>query len=343
VKRPVIVAEDRIEWLDYDLPDRPPAATLRLAAVRSLVSPGTELGLFRGVALPDNLNAGFRPDAPTLVGGQSATGGGAPFPVIPGYNLVGEVVAVGESVDPGRVGERCFALARHQPLSDVPAWEAMPLPTGLEPDMAVFSYLPTLGLASLRRLGFRPGQRVAVIGLGLVGGLSLLVAESLGADAVGIERSEARRRLWRGVARHSDVVGPDDAEPDRAEVVIEATGSPAALRLAMELAGENGVVGVLGMHAEPLGDLLARHFYAKRLSIVACRNDPHLEAAAPGDFTLTRNVRFVAGLLARKAIDPSPLVTHRLPADRLAEAYRVLMADDSAMAVVLEWARGTSR
>jgi propanol-preferring alcohol dehydrogenase len=150
-----------------------------------------------------------------------------PLPLVPGHELAGEVVAVGEGVDAANVGVRvlvgldlscggchycrigefdhCLHLRRlgmevDGALSEyvrVPAANLVPLPEGLSyADAAtVADAVASPYHAIVHGADVRPGQVVAVYGLGGLGLAAVQVARAAGADVIGIARTPARRDL----------------------------------------------------------------------------------------------------------------------------------------------------
>jgi alcohol dehydrogenase len=107
-----------------------------------------------------------------------------------------------------------------------------------------------------------------------------------------------------------------------ADVVIEAAGSPGALDASLRLARGRGTISVVGAHFEPDYPLNNALMFEHELTLRFTIGDPSLDGA---------------GLLARVAdgtLDPTPVITHRMPLGDAAEAYR-LFDERSATKVVL--------
>jgi threonine dehydrogenase-like Zn-dependent dehydrogenase len=108
-----------------------------------------------------------------------------------------------------------------------------------------------------------------------------------------------------------------------ADVVIEAAGSPAALGAALRLARGRGAVSVVGAHFEPDFPLDNGLMFERELTLRFSIGDPTQD----GEELLLR--------LAAGELDPTPVLTHRLPLADAAEAYR-LFERREATKVVLE-------
>src|SRR5919112_3232320 len=104
----------------------PGASEVRVRAVASALSQGTEMLVYRG-EVPDDLPL----DLPTLAGGFG-------FPIKYGYAAVGRVLDVGSGVDHLVAGDHVFVHHPHQDAFVVPADMPVPLPDGLDPLLGLF-------------------------------------------------------------------------------------------------------------------------------------------------------------------------------------------------------------
>jgi threonine dehydrogenase-like Zn-dependent dehydrogenase len=145
-------------------------------ACRSVISPGTELAHYRGESLVGLLPPAQRPHQPFH----------------PGYAMAGTVIAAG--LDSGFVvGTRVLSHTPHQSVVrfDPRQHVCLPLPAGIDLDIAPFARLGQIGGVSLQLTAARPGDTVAVIGLGPVGNLVAQLAQASGYRVVSVERSPA--------------------------------------------------------------------------------------------------------------------------------------------------------
>src|SRR5262249_15506093 len=163
-------APRRAELVDVDVPedDLKPSEVIVRTKV-SLLSGGTEGAMFQGYWLPG------RPPRP--------------FPYPTGYANVGEVIARGTAVAHLVPGDLVYSMAPHASVARVDAAERLCLkvPDGLPPEVAVFARLVTVPFASVRTSRARAGDRVAVVGLGLVGNLGAQVLQSAGFDVTAVD------------------------------------------------------------------------------------------------------------------------------------------------------------
>ena len=359
VDRPLIVAPRSFDWLPVTIPDTVEAGKVRIRTLVSLISPGTELRLYRGDPMVEEVWDSFADiDAATTEGmgvipeyritGRNVPSG-AKFPANCGYNLVGEVVEVGEGVRSLAEGDRVFVLARHQPIVDAREWQAIKVPEGVPTEAAPFAYLPTLGLHALRRVGFTPGLNVAVIGLGLIGLGAALVAEAIGAYLACLEINPARRERASAALPGALVLDPTDDgfqdalmerfQPFGIDVVLEAAVGSAPLDLGMRILDDQGRMVAIALHPEDVGPLLAADFYNKQAAILGTSNAPYEDPAKRiTRFTCAANIRYLFELYLRNRLPFEAMHTDTYAASAIDTAFADLDAAERDMVgVLLDW------
>jgi 2-desacetyl-2-hydroxyethyl bacteriochlorophyllide A dehydrogenase len=203
------------------------------------------------------------------------------------------------------------------------------LPDEVSDEAAVFlaDVLPT-GFASVVRGGVSAGDTVVVVGCGPVGLVALLLSASLAGRLIAVDAVPARRALAGRLG--AEAIAPEAAAAVVAEatdglgadVVIEAAGSPGGLDASLRLARGRGMVSVVGAHFEPDYPLDNALMFERELTVRFSIGDP----TADGDVVLAR--------LASGEVDPTPIVTHRLPLSDAAEAYRLFDSREATKVVL---------
>jgi alcohol dehydrogenase len=199
-----------------------------------------------------------------------------------------------------------------------------PLPDAVSDEAAVFlaDILPT-GYGAVVRGGVWAGDTVVVVGCGPVGLMAVLCAVPIAARVVAVDAVAVRRELAARLG--AEPAAPAEAQEAvgaGADVVIEAAGSPGALDAALRLARGRGTVSVVGAHFErdyPLDNGL---MFERELTLRFTIGDPTNDGAA----LLER--------LASGELDPTPVITHRLPLDDAAEAYRLFDSREATKVVL---------
>lgn len=167
-------------------------------------------------------------------------------------------------------------------------------------DVAALAEPVAVGLHAVRRAEVRPADRVVILGAGPIG-LSIAHATvQRGAAALMIDRSPDRLRVATatGVSAVINTSTPDlVAEvlrwsgPEGPRVVLDATGSSAAIGSAIDLVAHTGTVAVVGVSTDLL-QVPVVEFSRKELNVVGCRNSagefPDAVAAIGGNLELFR-------------------------------------------------------
>jgi len=204
-----------------------------------------------------------------------------------------------------------------------------PLPDEVTDEAAVFlaDILPT-GHAAVVRGGVAEGDTVVVVGCGPVGLMAVLCAQGSAGRLLAVDGVPERRAL-------AEKLGAESLEPERAvlavaeateglgaDVVIEAAGSPGGLDASLKLTRGRGVISVVGAHFEPDYPLDNALMFERELTLRFSIGDPTADAGLLLD-------RLAAGTL-----DPTPVVTHRLPLGEAAEAYRLFDSREATRVVL---------
>jgi threonine dehydrogenase-like Zn-dependent dehydrogenase len=300
----------------------------------SALSTGTDLGNYLG-------DSTYVPGAP-------------PYPRWVGYSNVGVVRRVGKGVDKLKPGMRVFATKPHQSAYIAQQNELLvPVPASLSSEEASVVYLTRLGLASLRQASYEPGENVAVVGLGVIGLCTIWLARALGAKVVGVANSATRSQSALQLGAHAALLADDSEIQQKLNEVFGEVGTDIvvltanpwnAYRLSMEIVRCGGRVSILGFpgRAQDPADfnpLDSRWVYGKQLGIFGAGFAPRAECR-PEDirFNLRREVEFLLDLMSRHQPEINQVISHRLPARRMPQAYELAKEHSKDLvAAVFEW------
>ena len=284
-----------------------------------------------------------------------------PWPVIPGYQNVGEVIEVSSQDSPLEVGQRVYSHYWYRPVRftyrgkeftrDPGAHvelrggppvhpNLIPLPDDISDEAASLLSVVCIGIHGARRSGASIGKKVLVLGLGLIGQFAAQSARALGACCHGLGRRRLRLEMAEKLACEKvfDGNAPDVWAQIRDEspydIIIETTGVNALLDRALEcLAGERneeremmrqGVVCLMGGRDR----VEYTNMLAHPKEAILMHSSHH-----------TRQEVYEALRLRRMGIIKiAPLITHRFSPEEAPEVYhRLLEHDPQMLGVVFKW------
>lgn len=297
----------------------PGPGMLRIEALASAISHGTEMLVYRGEAPAD-----LPLDLPTLAGSFA-------FPIKYGYASVGRVRDAGPGVTGFAPGDAVFALHPHQSAYTLPAELALRLPPDIDPLLGVFTANLETAINIMHDTPLKFGETALVCGQGVVGLLVVQLLKLGGARRViAVDPLARRRDLARLVGADAALApGADLAEQVRAlndgraaDVAVEVSGAGAALQAAIEAVAVEGAVVVAAWYgAKPIALMLGGHFHRGRVRLRSSqvgRLNP--EAAPRWDYA--RRLETATALLGRLKL--ADLVSHRFPLADAPAAYRLI-------------------
>lgn len=360
--------------VDVPMPKLLPGCVLvRIAA--SVLSAGTERASseFAGKNLLQKAKA--RPDLVRQVLNKTARDGvfsaisavrqRLDQPAALGYSSAGTVIGVGEGVNDINIGDRVACAgagyAVHADFACVPRLLVSKLPaeSGLGFDEAAFTTLGAIAIHGVRMAEAKLGEVVAVIGLGLLGQITVQILKAAGCHVVGVDILSSRASLavemgadaatssaeeFRDLClTHSSGRGAD------AVLITAETLSGGPVSLAAQVARDRAIVvavGTVGM------DLPRRGYFEKELDFRVSRSygpgryDSAYEQKGrdyPAGYvrwTETRNMGAVLRLMEERKLNVSPLITHRFPIERAASAYEMIAEGSGVpyMGILIEYA-----
>lgn len=282
-------------------------------------------------------------------------------PVAPGYSAAGTVLEVGEEVSGYRVGDRVACagqnFASHSEVIFVPKNLCVPIPEGVSFEAASFVALGAIALQGIRQADARLGENVAVIGLGLLGQLTVQMLIANGCTVVGTDldpnKLELARRCGARVAapaQLSECVAALSGGHGADAVIVTAStsddGPVAAAADACRKRGRVVVVGAVGMN------LPREPYYRKEIdfrlstSYGPGRYDADYEERgrdypfAYVRWTEQRNMAAFLQLVAAGRVDTSTLTTHRFPIEQAGQAYELILeGTEPYLGVLLQYPR----
>ena len=339
---------------------------LRVRTASSLISAGTERILVELAKMGYLGKARARPDLVRQVIRKAQTEGLAstlrnvrsrlerPLPL--GYSAAGIVEAVGDGVESFRAGDHVAmagaGYANHAEVNVVPKNLVAPIPKGVAFEEAAYATVAAVALQGVRLAKPELGDNAVVIGLGLIGLITVQLLKANGCRVLGIELDLKKANLARKL-------GADEAITDDAERAVQrftnghgadvvfiaaATKTNGPIEQAGALARRKAqvvVVGAVGM------DVPRDLYYRKELELKVSmsygpgRYDPTYEEGGvdyPYEYvrwTEQRNLEAVLELMARGKLDVRALTTHRFPIDQALEAYELIQQREEPFVGIL--------
>jgi predicted dehydrogenase/threonine dehydrogenase-like Zn-dependent dehydrogenase len=275
-----------------------------------------------------------------------------------GYSSAGTVLDTGGIAGlhvGGRVSCSGAGRANHAEIVSVPANLVVPVPEAVSARDASFAAIGAIALQGVRRAEPSLGDRVVVVGLGLLGLITLQALRAAGCRVAGIEPIASRRKLGADLGAEL-VLAPADAA-DAVAAWTDGAGADAVVITASAKSDEliNDAVRMLRRKGRvvPVGDVglgLDRGPLYEREADVRIstsygpgRYDPSYEDAGLDyplpyvRWTAGRNMEEFLRLVADGLVTLDPLIELELPVERAADAYEALNGDSPPLAVALSY------
>lgn len=319
----------RVAVLRQEEARAPEPTEIRVRAIHSMVSPGSEMNLYRGEAnIPGDL-------LPTAAGTM-------PFPIKFGYQVVGRVESAGKNSG-FAAGDLVFATHPHQDVFTMPAMFATKLPPDVDTLRAGFASLASVGLRTVHEAPVRLGECVALSGLGIIGSLTACMVRKTAGRLILVDPVPERRAAasWIGadaVVHPSEVADAVKKLSDGrgVDMFIETSGAPAALQTAIVNTGTRGWIVVPAWYGtRPVTLSLSPEFHLRALNIKSV----FVMSVGGDELARWSGARaFATALDFVSKIDPSHLLARRIPFARAPEAYRLIDENPAqAPAVILDY------
>lgn len=270
-----------------------------------------------------------------------------PFTGVIGHEFVGEVV---ESPDPAWIGARvvgeinadcggCEACRAGRPTHcenrtvlgiagrdgahaeylRLPLGNLHRVPDGVSDEAAVFTEPIAAAVEILQQVHVLPTDRVLLVGAGRLGQLVAQVLALTGARLRVVAKHDAQKALL--AARGIETIEPEEIEPRRWDIVVEATGSPSGFELAAAALRPRGTLVLKSTYRGEITLALAP-FVVDEITIIGSRCGPFAPALR---------------LLERGEVDPTALIAETYPLDRAVEAMEAAGRPGTMKVLLRPW------
>jgi polar amino acid transport system substrate-binding protein len=279
-------------------------------------------------------------------------------PIPLGYSLAGEVLEVGRRVSGIAVGDRLACagagLANHAEINAIPKNLTVAIPSNVDDEDASFVTLGAIAMQGVRLAVPTLGERVVVMGLGLIGLLTVQLLKANGCRVLGFDPNAARvalaRELGADVAVSDSlaeaVAGFTSGHGADAVILTASSKSSEPINVAAEISRLKGrivVVGLVGMTID------REPFYKRELELKLSmsygpgRGDPSYEQGGQDyplpyvRWTEQRNMESFLALIADGKVTPKRLVTHRFAIAEAEKAYELMESGEPHLAILLTY------
>lgn len=265
-----------------------------------------------------------------------------------GYSSAGRVVEVGAGVKGIKSGDRIACAgqnyASHAEWVFVPKNLVAKIPDGVSEEEAAFGTLGAIALQGIRQANLTPGEKVGVVGLGLLGQLAVKMLKAYGHPVMGFDVNEKQVLFAKeGGMDEGVTIGEGDHVSHVAKftggkgldaiLIYASAKTNAPLKLAVDIARDRGRVVQIG---NVPAEIPWRDFYAKELSFISSRSygpgryDSSFEEGGheyPFGYvrwTEKGNLEEFLRLLQEKKIAIQSLITKTFPLDEALAAYHLV-------------------
>lgn len=342
----VFLAPKQVGYQQKEL-SAPAVGEIRIRTLLSGISHGTEMVSWHGNSPFINQKI---IDGRFMVPKEASDADFYPFCYV-GYDLVGEVVSIGEGVTNYQPGDHLFAQIPHQTeallLAEDP--EIFPLHPTTPPEDAIMASLAAVAYNAVHDAEVKLGDTVAIFGGGMVGQLAAQLAFLNGAGRVMLVEPRAERREHAArimpelelfdpeaaLAAQSIYIANGQHYPD---VVIECSGSIAGLSAAIQTCGIAGTVIAAGFYAGPASELnLGAEFLTNRVTIKASMGVWGCPSRWPFTWDHPRTMRSVLRLIEEKKLCFDDYISLRIPFHEAQTAYETIEREPNHLKVVFTY------
>ena len=277
-------------------------------------------------------------------------------PVPMGYCNIGIISEVGKGINNFSIGDRVVSNGKHAEFVDVPANLCVKVPNSISDEEASFTVLGAVALQGIRLAKPTLGESVAVIGLGLVGLMTVQLLLANGCRVLGLDFDLEKLKLAKkfgaevvDLSKEDPIIASNIFSRGRgvdAVIITAATNSDKPIHQAAEISRKRGRIVLVGK----TGLKLSRDdFFKKELSFqVSASYGPgryHENYEEKGQdypsgfvrWTAQRNFEAVLDMLKTGAIDVKSLISHRFDIIKAVDAYNVLTESNSSLGILLNY------
>jgi predicted dehydrogenase/threonine dehydrogenase-like Zn-dependent dehydrogenase len=279
-------------------------------------------------------------------------------PIPMGYCNAGIVQATGQYVTDFKNGDRVLSNGAHSEMVCVGHRLCVKIPDTVDDATAVFAVPGAIALQGIRLINPTLGESIVVIGLGLIGLLTVQLLRANGCRVMGLDMDLQRCQLAKTFGAETFHI-TEQADPVSAAInftnnmgvdgvlITAATNSNDPISHSSQMCRKKGRIVLVGVSGLNINRTL---FYEKELSFqVSCaygpgRYDPLYEDNGQDyplpyvRWTAQRNMEAVLELMAAGKINVEPMISHQYPFEKAQQAYdAILEPSQASIGIILEY------
>ncbi len=353
------------EVIDVPIP-KVSSGSLLIKTSKTLISTGTEKMLLEFGKAGWINKARQQPDKVKLVLKKISNDGIKPTletvfkkldqPLPLGYCNVGVVHEIDHTVKNFKIGDRVISNGKHAEVVNVPVNLCAKIPDTVSDQDASFTVLGAVALQGIRLIKPTLGERIVVIGLGLVGLMTVQLLKANGCRVLGLDFEQEKLDLAKKFG--AETVNLNEEDPTKianvfsrgrgvdAVIVTASTSSDEPIHQAAQMCRKRArivLVGVTGLN------ISREDFYKKELTFQASasygpgRYDPNYEEKGqdyPIGFvrwTEQRNFEAVLDMMETGNLDVNSLVSHNFDISDANKAYEVIGSSNDSLGILLNY------
>ncbi len=285
------------------------------------------------------------------------------MPIVLGYSSAGKVIKVGTGVKGLKIGDTVACagagLANHAEIVSVPRNLCAPVPDNVDLRYAAFTTVGAIAMQGVRIANVKLGENVVVIGLGLVGILTVQILRAAGCNVFGIDVDEQQLSFIqnRGYCKTANsnvdnlveqVMAFSDGQGADSAIITATTADNGPAMLAGQIARHKARIVAVGrteMKVPRETYLFKELEFCTSYAYGPGTGDPNYEENGIDypigyvRWTENRNMIAFLNLVSQQKIDLNPLVTHEFDVDEAKKAFDVIADDNGehSIAIVLRY------
>ncbi|MFN3699288.1 MAG: zinc-dependent alcohol dehydrogenase [Dictyoglomus sp.] len=310
--------------------------------IYTMISPGTELSIYTGI------------DPEVYVPNSWCH-----YPFKPGYIGVGRIIKVGKEVIDLKEGDVIYYFSNHTSHSIIRAGNTVDksffvkVSSEIDLKLVPITKFGTIALTSLRVSSFDSGDRVLIVGLGLVGNLAAQIFKIAGGKVIGVDLSKKRIEIAKKIGIDEII---NSSEVDVKEKIMELTNRE-GVDIAVDAVGDSKIIIEISEFVKDMGEiiLLGTPRRSYETDITPLLRAIHLrwitlkgalEWCFPlykcigNKFSYEKNSLYILDLIREKKLVVKDLITHIVKPQDFKSAYEGLLNNkEEYLGVLIEWNR----